>query len=412
MPGGEGAGFPGFVPVQPRFAPARLRGPDAVSSVGFVPPGNLLMVADSERDADMLYAVRAFVPDPFIWIRRRGRSLVLVSDPELNRVRLESPHCRVLSYSRYERRWIREAKGEAPALLDVLRMVLKEQRIKRVTVAERFPLGLARGLRKGGVKVRLQEGPIFPEREVKAADEVKKISAALVMAEVGLAEGIHALRRSKIGKGRRLVLHQAPLTSERLRAIIDTAVLQAGGSPNRTIVAGGRQSFEPHERGHGPLFADQPIVIDIFPRSQRTGYHGDVTRTVVRGRASEFVLGMYAAVREAQEAAFRGLRHGVAASQVHGTVEAVFLARGYLTVRRPGHLCGFLHGTGHGVGLEIHESPRLTSRSTETLRTGNVVTLEPGLYYPEAGGVRLEDVVMVGRGPATNLTKFEKQLEI
>src|SRR6185369_2497813 len=119
--------------------------------------------------------------------------------------------------------------------------------------------------------------------------EVKKISAALMMAEVGMAEGMQALSSSKIGKGGQLIYRGAPLTSERLRAVIDCAILQASGLAANTIVAGGRQGCDPHERGHGPLRANEPIILDIFPRSQKTGYFGDITRTVVRGRASEAV---------------------------------------------------------------------------------------------------------------------------
>lgn len=360
----------------------------------------------------MLYAVRSFVPDPFIWFSRKGRPFVVVHDPEIDRVRTEARHCRVLSYSRYERRLERENGGDLITLGDVLGAVLRENRIKKVTVAESFPLGLARALRARRIKVKLRPGSFFPDRAWKSADEVKKISAALVMAEVGMSEGLHALRRSKPGRNRRLMLNHAPLTAERLRGIIDTAVLQAGGNAHHTIVACGRQGSDPHERGHGPLLADEPIVIDVVPRSQRTGYCGDITRTVVRGRASDRVRGMYAAVQEALTVAFRLARHGTPAAEVHRTVEGVFKRLQFKTSRRNGHFEGFFHGTGHGLGLEVHEAPRLGPRSRDTLRAGHVVALEPGLYFPDAGGVRLEDVVLVTRGAARILTRFERQLEI
>ena len=283
---------------------------------------------------------------------------------------------------------------------------------KKVTVAESFPLGLAKALRRHKIKVRLRDGSFFPERAIKSTDEVKKISAALLMAEVGLSEGIHALRHARIGKARRLMLNQSPLTAERLRAIIDTAILQAGGNSTHTIVAGGRQSSDPHQHGHGELHADEPIVIDIFPRSQCTGYYGDVTRTVVRGRATEFTRAMYAAVTKAQAAAMTQLRNGIRGADVHNAAEESFVESGYKTSRRNGHMEGFFHGTGHGVGLDVHEAPRLNRRSHDMLRPGHVVTVEPGLYYPDVGGVRLEDVVLVTRKAPKNLTRFEKQLEI
>lgn len=386
--------------------------PTPVFSFGSVSKDNLLIVADSERNADMLYAVRTFVPDPIIWFTRRGQPHVVLQDPELDRVRREASHCRAVSYSQVERRLVRENGGDKPGMYDVLHAVLREHRIKKVTVAENFPLGLARALRSRGIKVRLKDGPFFPERAVKCALEVKKISAALVMAEVGLSEAIHALRRSRADRGGRLKLNHAPLTAEKLRGIIDTAVLQAGGVASRTIVASGRQGSDPHQCGHGPLSANQPIVIDIFPRSQQTGYYGDITRTVVRGRAPEFVRGMYAAVIEAQTSALRLLRPGHCGSEVHQAVAETFRRLGFRSTRRGGHPTGFFHAAGHGVGLDIHETPRLGSHSADPIRPGQVVALEPGLYYPEVGGVRVEDVVLVTRSAPRNLTEFEKQLEI
>ena len=186
---------------------------------------------------------------------------------------------------------------------------------------------------------------------------MKKISAALLMAEIGMAEGIQVLQRAKIGKGRRLMYRDAPLTSERLRSVIDTAILQAGGLASHTIVAGGRQGCDPHEGGYGPLYAQEPIILDIFPRSQKTGYFGDITRTVVRGRASEAVRKLYDTVFQGQALAFRKMRPGVPTRKVHQAVQGFFEQEGYRTGKQKGRMQGFFHGTGHGLGLEIHEAP-------------------------------------------------------
>jgi Xaa-Pro aminopeptidase len=206
--------------------------------------------------------------------------------------------------------------------------------------------------------------------------------------------------------------HNVPLTSEKLRAIIDIAIIQAGGLASHTIVAGGRQACDPHEQGHGVLRANEPIIVDIFPRSQKTGYFGDITRTVVKGRASEGVRKLYHTVARAQEIGFARLEAGVAGAEVHQAVKEFFDAEGYKTCRRNGRMQGFFHGTGHGLGLEIHESPRVSATSNDYLRAGHVVTIEPGLYYPELGGVRLEDVAYLLGGRPRNLTKFEKALEL
>ncbi|HUL50957.1 MAG TPA: M24 family metallopeptidase, partial [Candidatus Nitrosotalea sp.] len=253
---------------------------------------NLLMVADSERDADMLYAVRMFVPDPFIYVQLKGKCYVVMSDLEIDRARKQARHCRVLSWSHYRQKLKRsgvKSLGFAP----VIRLLLREKRLKRILVPASFPHGLARELRRLRIKVKVKEGQFFPQREFKTADEIKKISAALMMAEVGLAEGIQVLKNARIARDGRLIYHNVPLTSEKLRAIIEIAIIQAGGLAAHTIVAGGKQGCDPHEQGHGVLRAHQPIIIDVFPRSQKTGYFGDITRTVVKGRASEAIRRLY-----------------------------------------------------------------------------------------------------------------------
>jgi len=373
---------------------------------------DLLLVANSRSSADMLYAVGLFIPDPFIYFRHRGRHHIVLNDSELARGRRVATHCRVLPLTRYQRRLAHEQHPN-PGLAAVIRLLCREHAIAKFLVPSDFPLGLARELRRLKVRVKVRRGELFlPQREFKTADEVKKISAALMMAEVGMAEGIQALRTAKVGPGARLIHRGAPLTSERLRAIIEVAIIQAGGQASQTIVAGGTQACDPHEPGSGPLRANQPIVLDIFPRSQKTGYFGDITRTVVKGRASEPVRRLYHAVQRGQDLAFGLLRDGAKGHRVHTAVADLFAKAGYRTCRHNGRLQGFFHGIGHGLGLEIHEPPRIAAASNARLRTGQVVTIEPGLYYPGVGGVRLEDVAhLTERGPR-NLTKFEKVLEV
>ena len=370
----------------------------------------LLIVADSEREANMLYATGLFVPDPFIYLNFGGRPLLVMSDLEIDRARAQAPHCRVSSLSACQQK-LRRDGVKSPGYAHVIRQLLREKKVRRAVVPDNFPLGLAKELKKLGVKLR-PIAAVFPKREIKSADEVRKISAALTMAEVGMAEGMEILRRSKIGRNRRLIYHGLTLTSEKLRSVIDCAILQACGLAANTIVAGGRQACDPHERGHGPLRANEPVIIDIFPRSQKTGYFGDITRTVVRGRANEAVRKLYDTVLRGQKIGFDKVRAGVPTADVHKAVQIFFVQQGYKTGRRDGRMEGFFHGTGHGLGLDIHEAPRLGATSTGKLRPGHVVTVEPGLYYPEIGGVRLEDVALVTGNGAKNLTRFEKVLEI
>jgi len=294
----------------------------------------------------------------------------------------------------------------------VINLLLREQHLHKIFVPSNFPIGLARELRNYKIKVRPRKDGVFPEREIKRADEIKKISAALMMAEVGLAEGIQALKQSKIGRDGKLMYHGVALTADKLRAIIDVAIIHAGGWTNHTIVACGRQACNPHERGRGVLMAHQPIVLDVFPRSQKTGYFGDITRTVVRGRATEGVRRLYHTVLRAQEIGFERLAATSKAAEIHHAVRDFFEREGYKTCKKRGQLQGFFHGVGHGLGMDVHEAPRINPNSKDVLQPGHVVTIEPGLYYQEIGGVRLEDVASVTSDGPRNLTKFEKTLEI
>ncbi len=372
---------------------------------------NLLMVADSDHDANMLYAVGMFVPDPFIYLSIRGRSFIVMSDLEIDRAKAQAPHCRVLSLSHYQQKLRREGR-KSTGTGQVIRAILREHRVEKVWVPGNFPLSLALELRDLDVKVKPRPGNFFPEREAKDAAEVKKISAALMMAEVGLAEAMQALKSAKISKNRRLTYHNAPLTSEKLRSIIDTAIIQASGLASHTIVAGGEQGCDPHESGHGPLRANEPIILDVFPRSQKTGYFGDITRTVVKGRASEAIRKLYDTVHRGQKTAFQLMRAGAQTSGIHKAVQDLFTREGFKTGKVDGRMQGFFHGTGHGLGLEIHEAPRVGATSIGVLKAGQVVTVEPGLYYPGLGGVRLEDVALITSGSPRNLTQFEKVLEV
>jgi Xaa-Pro aminopeptidase len=194
-----------------------------------------------------------------------------------------------------------------------------------------------------------------------------------------------------------LRLGRTVLTAEAVRKAINRVLLDdncAGGEP---IVACGPLSANPHWIGHGPLKAGEPIVFDIFPQNLETGYWGDLTRTLVKGRPSPRLAAMHRAVQKAQTRALGALRAGVRASTIHQGVVDAFERMGFKQGDRDGVPEGFIHGTGHGVGLEIHEAPSLGRQAT-VLRSGHVVTVEPGLYYADTGGVRIEDTVIVTRG--------------
>lgn len=262
-------------------------------------------------------------------------------------------------------------------------------------VSDSFPVGVARRLEEGGIRVGIGKGAAFPERAVKREDELACIGAAQRAAVRAFRLAAGAVRRSVVGKGGRLELDGRALTSEMLKEIIGEALRRLGYDADGLIVAVGEQAARPHDEGSGVIREGQPVVMDIFPRSRKTGYWGDFTRTVAKGRIPDWLRRMHAAVEGAQRLALGMVRPGVKGSEVQRAVERFFEGQGYETkLEPPGEECGFIHSLGHGVGLEIHEAPRL-SRKGGVLEAGNVVTVEPGLYIPGLGGVRIEDTVVV-----------------
>ena len=264
-------------------------------------------------------------------------------------------------------------------------------------------------LRAEKLRPKVSREPFFPQRSRKTEDEVVQLTSALRVAEAGLRRGIDVLRASRAGKRGALTWSGIPLTSERLRAEMDSAVLHAGGSPANTIVAGGDQGCDPHERGHGPLRANEAIVLDIFPRHARNFYYGDLTRTVVKGRASEALRNQYAMVQQGKRWVMGKMRAGADGPALQKQLIERFAKAGFPTEQRDGRWVGMFHGVGHGLGLDLHETPRFAAGK---LFAGLSITVEPGLYYPGIGGVRIEDVVIVGKSSVKNLTRFEEQLEL
>jgi Xaa-Pro aminopeptidase len=370
---------------------------------------DVLLYSASETDADILYPTGFFAPDPFLFVQKGRRRLLVMSDLERDRARHQARVDRVLAWSGLARRI--ESGGGKPTAAAVIALVLRDLRLKRVEVPRRFPLGLAMELDALGVRLDLVDDPFWPEREIKRADEVRAVTEALRAAEAGLEAGLQALRACRVGRDGWLRRNGRRFTAEDLREAVNTRIMAEGCVPAHTICAPGDQAVDPHEEGHGPIRAHTPVVMDIFPRSERTGYFGDLTRTVVRGRASSKLKEVYALVHEGVRLGHRRIRDGADGQSIHREIQALFDARGYRTGIRQGRMQGFFHGTGHGLGLEIHEAPSISTRPS-TLRAGHTVTVEPGLYYLGLGGVRIEDVALVTKTGSRNLTRVPKFLEL
>lgn len=364
-----------------------------------------LLYADTRKSADALYFGHVAVPDPFIAFEHRGKKHAVVGALEFGRVRKTSDFDVVLPLERYlqeaRQRWPQRKPGPA----ELIFLVAREHRQTRFTIPDDFPAGVYARLRQLGLKLTVAEGALFPAREIKSAAEAAAIREGNRCSALGFAAAERLLRASRI-RGRTLVHRGEILTSEKVKFAIEAACLEAGAVSTDTIVAGGNQGCDPHERGSGPLRPHELIVVDIFPRVTETGFHGDMTRTFLRGRASEAQRALVAAVRAAQLAALRTVRAGVNGRDVHGRVVAEFAKRGYETRHTPKGSEGFFHGTGHGLGLDVHEPPRMSGAVDYILKKGSVVTVEPGLYYPGLGGCRIEDVVQVTAAAPKMLSRY------
>jgi Xaa-Pro aminopeptidase len=367
-----------------------------------------LLYAASEADADILYPTGFFAPDPFLFIQKGRTRILVMSDLEMDRARKQAHVDRVLSWSKIAAPVEKNGRKAPPA--EVIALALKQLGLGRVEVPHSFPLGLSMELDARGIRLDLGPDPFWPERELKRSDEVRAIERSLRAAESGLLAGIEALESCRIRNGW-LWRDRRKFTAEDLRSTINRKLMGEGYLPSHTICAPGDQAVDPHEEGHGPIRANSPVVMDIFPRSEKTGYFGDLTRTVVRGRASFALHEVYAIVHEGVRLGHRMVRDGVQGFDVHEAIQDLFERQGYKTGVKDGRMQGFFHGTGHGVGLEIHEAPSIGKRPS-VLRAGHIVTVEPGLYYLGLGGVRIEDMALVTASGSRCLTRVPKQLEV
>lgn len=371
-------------------------------------PQTLLIIAASEVDSNLYYACRFLAPDPFVFLQVDGQTLLLMSDLEIDRARSDAKVDEVCSLSAYEAK-ARE-RWQAPHLIDTLSLLLAERGVGAVTVPAHFPLEYADRLREKGIRVTWKPDPFFSERLIKSEEEIAAIEATQRHTEAALEAALNVLRESAI-KGEFVYWRGEVLTAETLRKVIHLSLMENDCVAQHTIVACGIQGVDPHNQGSGPIHARESIVFDIFPRSSRTRYFADMTRTVVKGKASDALKRMYDAVLAAQLRGLELVRDGASGQAVHAEVAQTMERMGFETGVVNGRYQGFFHGTGHGVGLDIHEPPRI-SKVNHTLRAGQVVTVEPGLYYSRWGAVRIEDLAVVGPGGCRNLTRAPKVLEI
>ncbi len=381
----------------------------------------LLFYADAYRFPDVYYATGFLAPDPFITLDADGEIVIVTSPLEYGRAEKQSRATAVRNMDDFGLTELSRRGVIGDELIATVgQRFLEERRVRRVAVPGYFPIGLADRLRAAGIEIVVDDDVPLRRRH-KRPEEVAWIETTQRATEAAWATGVAALRRATASEADgTLILDGTTFTAERLRAIVETELLGLGcATPESTITAPGKQAADPHAIGSGPLRPGEAIVMDIYPMHAGTRYYADMTRTVSKGPPSGEIVRMYEVVKRAQDAGIAALRPGITGREVHELVEDVIFEAGYDTLRpgqkhggNGGAPRGFIHGTGHGVGLQIHEAPFIGRAGAKPLEEGDVVTVEPGLYDPAVGGVRLEDMLVITAGGARNLTTAPRELVI
>lgn len=355
----------------------------------------------TSQDADIRYLTQFSTTDPIVYIRRRGeQGCIIVSQMECERAQRES---NAVVISRAQAGLLEILKDENDRWRALARMIAGLVR-GTILVPPQFPHALAREL---GTMCRLEvdRAALAGMRAVKSPREIENIRRVQAVTEKAIERGIAMIRKSRVKSG---FLYQGavPLTSGMVRGAMHQVLVRNGCNASGTIVSCGEESALPHLTGEGHLKADEPIVIDIFPHNEQTGYYTDMTRTVLRGEPTMQIKEMFCAVRDALEMAAGNIRPGLTGAEVYQSVVDLFTERGFESGRE-----GFVHNLGHGVGLEVHEAPSL-GPAGEELYQGNVVTIEPGLYFSGIGGIRIENTGVISAEGFTSLTRFPVCLDL
>jgi len=356
----------------------------------------------SSLDADIKYLTHFKVTDPIIYLKKFGeRGTIIVSTMEYERAIKESiTHV----ITRNDAGFFDYLKEESNNRIKATARMIASVTGGNILVPSQFPYALAREL-ESFCRVEVDDGTVESLRSIKSINEIRSLKKVQQVAEVAMNAAILLIREAIPKKGI-LFKGKSPLTSEYVKTVIQKCLIDHGCFARDTIVSCGENSAIPHNTGTGPLYYGKPIIIDIFPQDEISGYNADITRTVVKGEPDTSINEMYEAVKEAQTRAISMIRAGVFGPSVHQDIVDFFKERGYES-----NVQGFIHNLGHGVGLDIHEKPVLGPGGTE-LMDGNVITVEPGLYYKTRGGVRLEDMGAVTRTGFDRFTSYSETLII
>jgi len=374
---------------------------------------DVLIFADSVVSPEMRHAVPILIPDPFLYVEKDGKRFTVSTAFEVARIAELGIEARPWEDFGYDELIAQGLPREEIVWLHVNLDVCRELGVDNAIVPRSFPVSVADHLRANGIELKPDHGYFSGLRRVKNDAELAGIRRAQKAAEAGMSAARALLARAEPSNDH-VNVDGEPLTSERLKAAIRRVFSDHGMSSDDFIVSHGPQTAIGHELGSGPIAPNEPVVIDLWPKDPESACYADMTRTYVVGDPSREVVEYHRLVKEALDRSFEATKAGVHASDVYNLVCELFEEHGQKTTlsKKPGEVLdtGFIHGLGHGVGLEVHEAPSLGRGGTGDLVAGDVVTLEPGLYRAGFGGCRLEDLVLVTEDGAENLTDFPYDL--
>lgn len=358
-------------------------------------------------------SIRFLVGDPVALVEVEGRRTLILRDIEMDRARRHARADRVACPGDFEPAGGLSGDRET-ATAQALAECLRREGVT-VAVGDRtLPLVFAEHIRHVGVGLRYDAEFGVRERRSKDEQEVAWLREAQAATERAMRMACELVGRAAARADGVLERDGAPLTSERVMSAIDLFLLGEGYENPRSIVAGGPVGADCHDHGHGELRTGEPVIVDIFPRNRTTLFNGDCTRTVVHGAVPPETARMHAAVVAAKKAAEAAVRPGISGEVVHRATIAELTARGYAhgqpPAGAPDSWCGMTHGTGHGIGLDVHEPPPLDMKGLP-LVVGDALTIEPGLYCKAIGGIRVEDMVVVTADGCINLNTLPEGLD-
>lgn len=363
------------------------------------------------------WRIRFSVGDPaaLIELPREGRthSILILRDIEMERARAHARADQVACPADFAPAGGLSGDRET-ATAQAVAECLRREGVRRAVADRTLPLIFAHEIQQAGIAVECDTQWGVLQRRCKDEQEIQWLQESQQATEAAMQMACQMVARAQARGDGVLLVDGQPLTSERLRAAIDVFLLERGYANPTSIIAGGPQGGDCHELGSGELKTEQPVIIDIFPRNRRTLYYGDCTRTVVHGSISAELQRMQRAVVAAKAAATAACRAGVTGETVHEATKAAITAHGFAVglpaEDAPETYCALTHGTGHGIGLDVHEPPLLDKGGPE-LVVGDAVTIEPGLYCKALGGVRFEDMVVVTRDGCVNLNRLPEALD-